>query len=140
MTMTKIQDTTPKKAQGPIRWNAVVPFSIVCALIFTYFHFFFYQNLKRGMEWAGYKAVGAEVNIANLETSFFRAPLRVQGIELTDAEKPSQNTIEIGDIRWGMSWDALLRGKILVNEAVIENIQFATARKSPGKVAPPPPP
>lgn len=137
--MTKTQDIQ-KKAKGPIRWNAVIPFTIICVLIFAYFHFFFDHNLRKGMEWAGYKAVGAEVNIANLETSFFKATLRVQGIEITDAEKPAQNTIEIGDIRWGMSWDALLRGKILVNEAMIENIQFATARKSPGKVAPPPPP
>jgi len=43
-------------------------------------------------------------------------------------------------MRFSMSWDALLRAKFLVNEAAIENIQFATTRKSPGKVAPPEPP
>jgi uncharacterized protein (TIGR03545 family) len=141
--MTNTPETKPvkvKKAPGPIRWNAVVPFLIICVLVFVYFHFFFDHNLRKGLEWAGYKGVGAEVNITNLETSFFKASLLVQGIEITDAEKPAQNSIEIGDIRWGMSWDALLRGKVLVNEAVIENIQFATARKSPGKVAPPEPP
>jgi len=141
--MTNTPETKPvkaKKTPGPIRWNAVVPFLIICVLVFGYFHFFFDHNLRKGLEWAGYKGVGAEVNIANLETSFFKASLRVQGIEITDAEKPAQNSIEIGDVRWGMSWDALLRGKVLVNEAVIENIQFATARKSPGKVAPPEPP
>ncbi|HEY8271516.1 MAG TPA: TIGR03545 family protein [Pseudobdellovibrionaceae bacterium] len=129
-----------KKTQGPIRWNAVIPFLIICALTFIYFHFFFDFNLRKAFEWAGYKSVGAEVNIANLETSFFKASLRIQGIEITDAEKPLQNTIEIGDIRWGMSWDALLRGKILVNEAMIENIQFNTSRKYAGRVAPPEPP
>lgn len=137
--MTNTQDK-PKKAQGPIRWNAVIPFTLACALIFAYFHFFFDHNLRKALEWAGYKAVGAEVNISQLQTSFFKASLRIRGIEITDAEKPAQNIIEIGDIRWSMSWDALLRAKILINEAIIENIQFATARKYPGKVAPPEPP
>jgi uncharacterized protein (TIGR03545 family) len=129
-----------KKTKGPIRWNAVIPFSIICILTFIYFHFFFDLNLRKAFEWAGYKTVGAEVNITKLETSFFNASLHIRGIEITDSEKPAQNTIEIGDIRWGMSWDALLRGKILINEAMIENIQFNTVRKSPGKVAPPEPP
>lgn len=138
--MTDTKPTKIKKPQGPIRWNAVIPFTIICVLTFAYFHFFFDMNLRSALEWAGYKGVGAEVNIAKVETSFFKASLRVQGIEITDAEKPAQNVIEIGDVRWGMSWDALLRAKVLVNEAVIENIQFATARKHPGKVAPPEPP
>lgn len=140
MNMTETKAAKIKKPQGPIRWNAVIPFTIICVLTFAYFHFFFDMNLRAALEWAGYKGVGAEVNIAKVETSFFNASLRVQGIEITDAEKPAQNVIEIGDIRWGMSWDALLRAKVLVNEAVIENIQFATARKHPGKVAPPEPP
>ncbi len=138
--MNMTDQTKKPKVKGPIRWNAVIPFAIVCILIFAYFHFFFDMQLRAGMEWAGYKGIGAEVNIAKIETSFFNASLRVQGIQITDAEKPTQNVIEIGDVRWGMSWDALLRAKILVNEAVIENIQFGTARKHPGKVAPPEPP
>jgi uncharacterized protein (TIGR03545 family) len=129
-----------KIPKGPIRWNAVIPFTIICVLVFAYFHFFFDMQLRAAMEWAGYKGVGAEVNIAKVETSFFNASLRVRGVQVTDTDKPTQNIIEIGDIRWGMSWDALLRAKILINEAVIENIQFGTARKYPGKVAPPEPP
>lgn len=134
------ENSSPKKSKGPIRWNAVIPFAIACALVFVYFHFFFDHHLRKGLEWAGYKGVGAEVNIASLETSFWKATLRIQKIEVTDADTPTQNMIEIGDIRFGMSWDALLRAKILVNEAVIENIQFATLRSHPGRVAPPEPP
>jgi uncharacterized protein (TIGR03545 family) len=129
-----------KKSKGPIRWNAVIPFAIICVLTFVYFHFFFDHNFRKALEWAGYKATGVEIDIAGLETSFFNASLRIRDIEITDSDKPTQNVVEIGDIRFGMSWDALLRAKILVNEAVIENIQFNTTRKHPGKVAPPEPP
>ncbi|MBC7370424.1 MAG: TIGR03545 family protein [Bdellovibrionaceae bacterium] len=133
---------TPKtvKPKGPIRWNAVIPFVVICALIYLYVHFFFDLHVKKAIEWGGYKTMGSEINIANFETSFWKASLRIQGIEFTDSEKPAQNSIEIGDIRFSMGWDALLRAKVLVNEAAIENIQFGTQRKSPGKVAPPEPP
>lgn len=137
---TPEQKTAKQKVKGPIRWEAIIPFSIICLVIALYFHFFFDGHLRRALEWAGYNAVGAEVNIANLETSFFNASLRIQGIELTDAERPTHNSLKIGDIRFSMLWDALLRAKVVVNEAAVEQIEFAVKRKKPGKVKPPEPP
>lgn len=134
-------DTTvkTKKTKGIIRWEAIIPFTVFCALVGLYFHFFFDGHIRRALEWAGYNAVGAEVNIAKLETSFFKASLRIQGIDITDAEKPTHNSISIGDIRFSMLWDALLRAKIVVNEAAVEQIAFGTKRSQTGKVKPPEP-
>ncbi|MEN0060244.1 MAG: TIGR03545 family protein [Bdellovibrio sp.] len=129
----------PKKSKGPLRWEAIIPFTLICLIIGLYFHLFFDLHLRRGMEWVGYQALGAEVNIAHVETSFFRASLRIQGIELTDAERPTHNSVKVGDVRFSMLWDALLRAKVAVNEAAIEQIEFGTLRKSPGKVKPPEP-
>ncbi len=137
--MTTTTPPKPKKQKGPIRWEAIIPFTIICALIAVYFHFFFDGHLRRALEWGGYKAIGAEVNIAKLETSFFNASLRIQGIEITDAEKPTHNSIVIGDIRFSMIWDALLRAKAVVNEAAVEQIAFGTKRSHTGKVKPPEP-
>lgn len=130
----------PKKKKGIVRWGAVVPFAILCLIVGLYFHFFFDLQLRKGLEWAGYKVMGVEINIANLETSFFNASFRMRGLEITDSETPSQDSIKIGDIRFGMLWDALLRAKIVVNEAAVEQIEFAVPRKTPGKVKPPEPP
>lgn len=146
--MAADNNTTPPAAKSPkpvkkksiIRWGAIIPFAIFCAIVGLYFHFFFDLQLRKGMEWVGYKVMGVEINIANLETSFFKASFRLQGLEVTDAEKPTQNSIKIGDIRFGMLWDALLRAKIVVNEAVVEQIEFAVPRKTPGRVKPPEPP
>ncbi|MFM6928781.1 MAG: TIGR03545 family protein [Bdellovibrio sp.] len=132
-------NTPAKKKKSIIRWGALIPFVIICLIIGIYFHFFFDTHLRRGMEWAGYKALGSEVNIGQLETSFFNASIRIQGIEITDSEKPTHDSVKIGDIRFGMLWDALLRVKFVINEAAIEQIEFGVKRKYPGKVAPPPP-
>ncbi|MGZ3774117.1 MAG: TIGR03545 family protein [Pseudobdellovibrionaceae bacterium] len=132
-------NTTIKKPKGIFRWEAIIPFVIICLLISLYFSLFFDGQLRRALEWAGYKALGAEINIANLETSFFKASLRIQGIEVTDAEQPMQDSIKIGDIRFSMLWDALLRAKIVINEAAVEQIEFGVQRKHPGKIKPPEP-
>jgi uncharacterized protein (TIGR03545 family) len=131
---------TPKKPKGPIRWNAILPFTIIVVLIAVYMHFFFDMHLRRAMEWAGYKALGVEVNIADVDTSFWNASLRIAGIEITDSEKPTHDIVKIGDVRFGMLWDALLRAKFVINEASVNQIEYLVPRKHPGKVAPPPPP
>lgn len=134
------QPAKTKKNKGPIRWGAVLPFTVFVLLASAYTHFFMDANLRSLGEWGLTKALGVEVNIAKVETSFWRAHLSVHGIEITDSETPEKNSVGVGDIRFGMSWDALLRAKILVNEAVVEQIEFGKPRKSKGWVKPPEPP
>lgn len=129
----------PVKKKGPIRTEAVVPFIIVVVLTYLYFHFFFDGHLKRAFEFGGYHLLGAEVNIAHVETSFFKGTFRVQGVQITNAEKPTHNMAEIGDIRFGVLWDGLLRARFIVNEMAVEQIAVDTLRKSPGRVKPPDP-
>lgn len=129
----------PVKKQGPIRWEAAIPFAIVVGLTWAYFFFLFDSNLRWALETGGYQMLGAEVNVRSVQTSFWKANLRIQGVQCTDPEKPQQNMIEIGDIRFGMLWDALLRAKIVVNEMAVEGIKVGTPRKTPGKVKPPDP-
>lgn len=129
---------TPKK-KGPIRWEALLPFALVVGLTWAYFFFFFDSHLRHGLEFGGYQMLGAEVNVREVKTSFWNANLSIKGIQCTDPEQPHQNMIEIGDIRFGMLWDALLRAKVVVNEMAVEGIKIGTPRKSPGKVKPPDP-
>ncbi|OFZ20465.1 MAG: hypothetical protein A2X94_10645 [Bdellovibrionales bacterium GWB1_55_8] len=125
-----------KKKKGIVRFEAIVPFAIVCALIVLYFVLFFDLHLRKGIEWAGSYLNGAEVNVGSLKTSFINASVRIGKIEVTDKDKPEQNKVEIGNIGFELLWDALLRGKAVVNLAEIQNIQVETPRKSPGRVYP----
>ena len=131
---------TPVKKSGLFRWGAIVPFVIICLLVALYFTLFFDMNLRHALEWGGYKALGSEVDIGSLETSFIHASIQIHDIEFTDAEKPTQDSIKIGDIKFGMLWDALLRVKFVINEVAVEQIEFGVPRSHPGRVAPPEPP
>lgn len=129
-----------KKPQGPIRWNAIIPFVIVCALFYIYFFFFFDTHVRKAIEWAGYKALGTELNIGEFKSSFLKGNVAINKIELTDAKEPQLNSIELGSVRFDVNWDALLRLKFVVEEIAVEGVQFKSKRAHPGKVAPPPPP
>ena len=138
MNKPETRDVTPKpKRKGPVRIEAVLPFLIVCCLIAAYTIFFFDGHLRRALEWVGYQAIGAEVNIASLETSFRKGTLRIQGIQVTNAQNPNENAFVIGDIRFGVLWDGLLRAKVVVEEMAIEQIEISSPRKTPGRVKPP---
>lgn len=129
----------PVKKQGAIRFEAVIPMTIVVGLIVAYFSLFFDSHLRRGLEYAATQANGAEVDIGRVKTSVFDASVLIADVQMTDPEQPQQNRVQIGELRFRMLWDALLRGKIMIDEAVIENVQIATARQRAGYVLPPEP-
>lgn len=138
-TETQTPVVKAKKKKGPIRWEAIIPFSIIVVLTGLYFTLFFDAHLRSLSEFVGYHATGAEVNVHSLQTSFTNASIKIGGIELTNAEKPTHNNLNIGEIRFSLLWDGLLRLKFVINEAAIENISFGQPRKTPGKVKPPEP-
>lgn len=138
-TSKSAKSEKPKKAKGPIRWEAIIPFIVIVLLVWAYFFFFFDSHLRRALEFGGYQALGAEVNVRDVKTSFWNANLRIQGVQFTDPDRPTHNMIEITDIRFGMLWDALLRAKVVINEMAVEGIKIGTPRAAPGKVKPPEP-
>lgn len=133
--------TTKKKSpKGPIRWNAIIPFTIVCILAYLYFVMFFDLHMKNAIEWVGYKALGSELNIGQFKSSFIKGNVQISKIELTSKEAPDFNSFELTSLRFDVNWDALLRVKFVIEEIAVEGVQFMSKRIRPGKVAPPEPP
>jgi uncharacterized protein (TIGR03545 family) len=127
---------TPKK-KGPIRFEAIVPLAIMIGVTALYFTLFFDGHLRRALEYGATSANGAEVDIGQLDTSLWNASVVIGNIEMTDPAQPAMNRVQIGTINFRMLWDALLRGKVVINEASINDVQIDTPRKSPGRVLPP---
>ena len=102
------QTSKPKKAQGPIRWNAIIPFIIISLLVYIYSLLFFDLHMKKAIEWAGYKALGAEVNVGEFKTSFLKGNVQIKKIELTDSKQPEFNALELADIRFDVKGRRIL--------------------------------
>jgi uncharacterized protein (TIGR03545 family) len=135
MTTEKISKV--KKVKGPIRWNAIIPFLVVALLMYLYLFLFFDTHMRKAIEWVGYKALGAEVNVGKFKSSFINGNVEISKIELTNKEQPDFNSIELGDVRFDLNWSALLRVKFVIEEIAVEGVQFMSKRAHRGQVAPP---
>jgi uncharacterized protein (TIGR03545 family) len=133
------EQTKVNKKKGPIRFEAIIPVAILSGLTFGYFSYYFDRHLKAGFEYVGTLANGAEVNVASVKTSFIKGSFDLNGLQVTDAQMPTHNTLEIENIHFKYLWDALLRMKFVVEDASINNIQISKPRQRPGKVLPPEP-
>lgn len=125
-----------KKKQGMIRTGAVVPFIVFVTVVVLFNIFMLDTTVRKTLEFIGEKVVGAEVNIDSVDISFKDLSVKVNRIQLTDAKQPDFNIVEIGEIRFALMWDAILRAKIVINESVIENIMVNTKRDFTGDVYP----
>lgn len=130
----------PIKKTSLVRLEAIIPVVVITSLIALYSHFFMDHHLKFALEMGGYHIIGAEVNIGRLETSFFKARIELDQIELTNSDKPTHNSLVLGKIRFQILWDGLLRARLIIEELRTEDIQIDSLRKKIGKVKPPPPP
>lgn len=137
--MTEKKETKPKKKKGPVRFEAIVPVLVLSVLTYAYFSFYFDRHLKSLVEYVGTQANGAEVNVSGIRTSFLRGSFDLDRLQVTNVEKPTHNSLEIGNVHFGFLWDALLRAKFVVEEASINDIQLMSKRSSPGHVLPPAP-
>ena len=137
--MQNMMSTMAKKVKkkGPIRFEAIIPITIILVLLGVYFKYFFDGHLRRGIEFGATMAHGAEVNVGSLKTDFFEPSITIQKIQVTDKSEPILNIIEIGKIKLQLLWDALLRGKFVIPESSVLDIQVKSKRKYPGKVFPP---
>lgn len=125
----------PKK-KGPLRLEAIIPLTIVTGLIVLYFTLFFDMHLRHALEYGASQANGAEVDIGQLDTSVWHASVTVGDIQFTNPATPGRNRVQIGAVNFSMLWDALLLGKVVINEASIIDVQIDTARKTAGRVLP----
>lgn len=125
------------KRKGPIRFELIIPVFIVTALLYAYFHFFFDRHLKSAIEHFGSRMHGAQIDIADLSTSVFDLELIIKGLEVTHKKNPSLNIFAFDELKFELMTDAILRGKLVVEQSSLHGINWLSKRKSPGKLYPP---
>ncbi len=128
------------KKQGPIRTGVVLPLTLTIAGIVLFSTFLLDSAIEKAIEFVGEKINGAEVNVASVETSFKDLSVVVSKVEVTDKTNPDFNKFQIGSLKFQMLWDALLRAKVVIETAEVNNILLNTKRSYKGYVLPPPPP
>ncbi len=118
------------KAKGPIRWGALIPFVIIVGCPMLYYTFFFDVHFKSALEKYGTQFNKAPVTVSQVKSSFLNASIEINRIEITDAQNHSMNSFVLGNIVFKMRWDALLRGKIVIDQASLLGIEINSPKTS----------
>lgn len=124
------------KKSGIIRKGALVPFILVFGGIVLFSTLFLDTALKSGMEFGLSRAVGANVDIASVNTSFKELSLEITGVQIPNLENLEEDTIYIGRIFGNVSWDALLRAKIFIPIINVSKIGLYKKRSSKAQLLP----
>lgn len=117
-----------------IRWKGLIPFVVIVTTVAVFFIFFIDTFIKWSIESTGTKVVGAKVELGSADFSFSPLGVRLKSLQVTNPDKPMENIIDIGDIRFNMNGELLLLRKLIIKEMVVDNIQLNTERKTSGAI------
>ncbi|MDR0496471.1 MAG: hypothetical protein LBH42_02530 [Treponema sp.] len=115
----------------------------VCAAIIAGLVFFFTvlanPLLQKALE-TGLEAVfEAKVNADRFRISFLKFEIAMNGLTIADRDHPMQNLIQFSKMRIKLKPEAVLRGKVYIEEIRADSIRFGTDRTVSGALPNKPP-
>jgi uncharacterized protein (TIGR03545 family) len=117
-----------------IRKSGLLVFLALLAVVLAIVYVFAGFALRLGMVYSLEKVAGAEVNIDKVRVSLAPLALNIHGLEITDKNQPTHNSVSFGHAQAALEvWPALL-GYYVVNDLSLDGLEFGSERKRPGKV------
>ena len=117
-----------------IRWKAILPLSIVLVLIIGGGFLFLDPAVRRGVEIAGTRAVGAKVDLRAADVRVLDGTVRFEGLAVTDPAKPMTNLFEAEDLIFDFGVKPALEKKIVIDTMAVRGLRFGTARATSGAI------
>jgi uncharacterized protein (TIGR03545 family) len=110
-----------------------VPSGIIAVIVILYF--LFANTLLKALaaNALGHPS-GAEVNIESVEHSIFPFNLTLIRLQATDNRNPIRNRLEVAKVKADVDFMPLLNNKLIVNELIVQDVEFDTQRESAGAV------
>jgi len=91
--------------------------------------------IEYGIETAGSKAVGAQVDVADTKLSLFPLRLELNGLAVTNPEKPMENQVFSEHLSLQLDSGRLLRRQVIVDDARVEGLKFNSPRTHSGAIS-----
>lgn len=117
-----------------IRKSGWLVFIVFFAALLALVYLFAGPAIRIGMVYSLENAVGAEVNIDKVALQLAPLAVRINNLQITDAAKPSHNSISFGHASAALElWPALL-GYYVINELTVDGLQYGAERSNTGEV------
>ena len=128
-----------KNRQGVVNFVPLAVAGILAAAVVIFFAIFANPLLQKAME-TGLEAVfEARVNADHFRISLFRFEIAMNGLTIADRDHPMKNLIQFSAITIKLKPEAVMRGKIYVEELRADSIRFGTDRTVSGALPDKPP-
>ncbi|MDR1469437.1 MAG: hypothetical protein LBT00_09105 [Spirochaetaceae bacterium] len=116
----------------PVRVVPLAGAVIIVAAITVFCLFFMNPLLERTLERALEGAFEARAEVDNFHLNLFRFRIGLSGIRVADRDEPMTNLFQMGRAEIRLLPQAVLKGKIYIEEVSAASIQFGTPRTSSG--------
>ena len=129
----KLADTLAKKS--PIFLKGRIITALVLIGVIVVLQYLFLDTLAcRGIQAAVSTVSGAEVNIENAELSLLNGRLVIEGLQVTDAARPTHNQVQADRIVADISISDIFCKRFVIDQIECDTMQMDVPRKTPGEV------
>ncbi len=117
------------------RWWGVLVFPVIIVLVILVYVLFAERLIKHIIEQTGTAMVGAEVNLDKVELDWSRGKIQLQHLQVTNADAPLRNLIEIQSIVADIDPAQVLWRRAHLDQMAIHGMTFNTPRTHSGAIA-----
>src|SRR5262245_9346184 len=117
---------TRKKRVRIFRWEGIIPMVLALVLLCAGWIVFGERVIRDTMTEAGTKALGTQLDIADLDIGVFSSAVELRGIALADPFDRTRNLFEIATVRMELEPKPLLEKKLVVKRLTIADVRTGT--------------
>ena len=110
----------------------LIPLLLISLIVY----FFVDGWIESGLEYAGEEIVGAKVEINKLHVSLFPIGLDWGSMQVADPRNPWKNLFQTDKVKFSMDPWPLLKGKVIIETAEVNNLLIGTRRSTDGSLPP----
>jgi uncharacterized protein (TIGR03545 family) len=121
--------------QKKSRWRAIALGAGVVFILVTIAILLVDPIVKSQIETRGTRAVGARVELAQADVSFFPLGVTLTGLQVTNPDRPMTNALQVDRIKPALEVGPLFKKKIIIEQMAIERVRFNTPRSTSGAVS-----
>lgn len=121
------------------RWKAIVPLVLLLVLLGGGWLLYLDTLVRRGVEEAGARVVGARVDVEAADVRLGEGSVRLRRIQVANPDAPMTNLVEAEDVVADFLIAPLLEKKVVVETLAVRGVRFGTPRTTSGALDRPSP-
>lgn len=121
------------------RWRAIVPLILLLILLGVAWYLLLERIVRRGVEQAGARVVGAKVDVDAADVRLGDGFVRLRRVQVANPDAPMTNLVEAEEVLADVLVVPLLEKKIVVETLAVRGVRFGTPRETSGALDRPSP-